>query len=243
MFWKARLFVPFAGYFLESHPGDSEIRRLNRKNTPEEAQAAVERACPGTQVWLPYPGGTVDVKTGRGDGPAQRVDIAMRQWDFDTYTEAIVASAMYPPLHTMCGVEAYFQWAAMPQYELILHVIEADEALEATRREYYVDFSSVLVMVSTVRPPVANLMRMRVRQDVMMDVMRRGASWDEIYIGFQAFPAAPSLIYRRPNFQPCMLPPRRAILSSPIFSTPSFSTILVSAFQQSHATSEQHVRP
>ena len=124
----------------------------------------------------------------------------MSDWDFETYTDQISAGARFPPLRTMDGLEAYFRWAGMPRYPLVLHVIESDEALKRTLREYWVDFNAVPVTVTPTRPKAAgpNQIRMRVRQTVLHDLMRRGGSWDEIYIGFQArYEVKPDLFHSK----------------------------------------------
>ena len=110
---------------------------------------------------------------------------------FDAYTAEIEQATAFPPLVTMEGVKAYFEWAGY-RGELILHVIETDESFDEVVREFFVDFSELTF--SDERPDHScPYVRMMVRSDVFRHVLRYGLPWEEITIGFQA------RLYREPD--------------------------------------------
>ena len=60
---KARCFIPFAGYFEESHPLDKEIYDINTKNSPEDVSKYLYSKNLDIDVICPIPGSYVDLKT------------------------------------------------------------------------------------------------------------------------------------------------------------------------------------
>ena len=74
----------------------------------------------------------------------------------------------------------YFQWAGF-RGDLVLHVEDFASAI----REFLFDFSDWAFLSQRPRRPYRYL-RMRVGADVCRHVLRRGLSWEEISIGFQA---------------------------------------------------------
>ena len=197
---RPKAYIPFAGYFVEAHPDDADIRGLNLKNSPAEMCALIERQCPGTTTWSPHPGGLFDLASLSGNpppeadgetvGPAGTWDFDGnwefdRTWDFEPYDAEIATSLSFEPLACMAGVEHYFRWADFRHYDLVLHVVEvADHRSDSPVRSYFVDFLDLSFPV--VRPTGRPYLRARVKADSMRQVMRHGSSWDDLYIGFQA---------------------------------------------------------
>ncbi|MGB0680411.1 MAG: hypothetical protein ACPGUV_12180, partial [Polyangiales bacterium] len=90
----------------------------------------------------------------------------------------------FAPLHSIAGLQHYFDWAAY-RGDLLLHVIESSDDFSEARRAFWVDFLSGQVHVC--RPlQDAPYLRMRVRQSVFRHVLRHGLGWEEVAIGFQA---------------------------------------------------------
>lgn len=176
------IFIPFAGYFTEAHPSDAEVRDLNAKNSPQRAITAAEQN-PGTRGWLPVPGGILDV----ADGTATSEDIAPRSsWDdeFSTYIAPIDASLHFVELHDFDGIRRYFDWVGF-QGNLVLHIIETDEYFKSRIREFFVDFRNGSISENM---PYGDYdyLRMKVRATSFRHVLRTGAPWDDLSIGFQA---------------------------------------------------------
>jgi len=180
---RARVFVPFAGYFTEAWPTDVDVRGANRKNDPEEVCAAVEQRF-AIPTWIPTSGGVLDVGEGEvvregrvaGTGPCVE--------EMKPYVDAIDADGDFAPLETLEGVQRYFEWAGF-EGELVLHVLETDERFAETLRELYVDFRTGCVETKRPKGPV-DYLQMRVRRNVFRHVLRRGRSWEDLSIGFQA---------------------------------------------------------
>ena len=187
---KARTVVLFASYFTEAHPADAEIRRLNGKNSPAEVEEVLRQRCPTATVWAPAPGATFDVASHSGRAPALPTGEPPR--DFDAYLAELADDAGFPPLQTLAGIARYFQWAGFRSPDLVLHVLETDEDFARVEREFYVDFADL--SFPPARPPRPHrYLRMKVRAPVFRHVLRHGASWEEISIGFQA------RLYREPD--------------------------------------------
>ena len=183
---KPRVFAPIAGYFTERHPADSEIQKCNRKHSAAQVCARVEQRfslSPTSHPWQPEPGGLLDVVTGKVHAPP--VDLTLEPTPIEPFIRAIEEDADFPPLDSLDGVQRYFTWAG---YEgpLLLHVVETSEDFSECLRAFYVDFRRCLVSPSRPADHAGPYLRMRVRRDVFRHVLRRGLSWEEISIGFQA---------------------------------------------------------
>jgi CMP-N-acetylneuraminate monooxygenase len=187
---KAKVVVPFAGYFTEAHPADHEIHSKNVKNTPFVIRDALLEAVPETTTWIPQSGGGYDLGELK---PIASPSIVSEDpiHDFDTYLAPIRQDLSFEPLQKLEGIKQYFEWAGF-RGPLILHVVETDEAFEEVVREFFVDFSDL--SFPTERPiQTHRYLRMRVRADVFRHILRWGFSWEEISSGFQA------RFYREPD--------------------------------------------
>lgn len=193
----AKVWIPFAGYFVEAHPSDDNIRCLNYKNSPEHASSVVKRLVPTIETWLPYPGGVFDVGSMRGSIPdLQRNAYLKERWEFDKYTSVISNSMSFLPLHSLQGVEHYFDWLGFFSYSLQLHVVETTDDFQKTIREYIVNFSGSKISLHSERLQDIPYFRVRVRSSVLRHVMLTGSSWDDIYIGFSGrFYADPNIYH------------------------------------------------
>ena len=182
---SAKSYVPMAGYFVASHPNDSDVKRLNKQNSPDEAVAHVERLVPGLKTWVPFPGGTFDVATLSGP-PAPPMETYLKKtWDHNKYVRAIEQLSKRS-FATLDAVQAYFDWAGFAEYDLLLQVTETDDRFKPTVREFWVDFKGARALVSRHKPrQAAHLYHMKVRSSSFRTVLQQGSSWDDIYIGFQ----------------------------------------------------------
>lgn len=187
---QAKVYIPFAGYFEEAHPKDSEIRRLNVHNTPEEVCAQIRQQCPGIVTWIPEPGQVLNLAR-LPEVPAP-VQPELPEHDFEEFLSELRQAHEFGPLQSMEGVRRYFEWAGFYAKDLILHVIETDEDFTQVVREFYVDFSDL--SFPPLRPTRPHrYLRMKVRSDVFRHVLRWALPWEEISIGFQA------RFYREPD--------------------------------------------
>lgn len=187
---QAEVFIPIASYFVEAHPADAQIRRLNTKNTPQEIAELIGAYSPNTQTWIPEPGGIFDISTRMATPPVSSQPATIT-YDFDQYLSEIANDAAFPPLQDMHGIKEYFRWASFYD-NVVLHVIETSEDFNSVLREFYVDLLDLTFPEA--RPQREHhYIRMRVRSDVFRHVLRQGLPWDEITIGFQA------RLYRDPD--------------------------------------------
>lgn len=177
-----KIFIPFAGYFVEAHPADRQILATNKKNSPERAIAAAETN-PGTRGWLPFSGGTLDLL----DGTVTGSELPQRSsWDdqFDRYLALVDSSMEFEELKGLEGIRKYFEWTGF-RGELVLHIIEVDEWFSAEIRQFFVDFRNG--KVSTDKPSGEyRFLRMKVRATSFRYVLLHGEPWDELSVGFQA---------------------------------------------------------
>jgi CMP-N-acetylneuraminate monooxygenase len=180
-----QVYIPFAGYFVEAHPADRDVRRVNVKNTAAQVCHAVRKAVAGVSTWIPEPGELFDLglakpaerhaSNGEGGAPGH---------DFDEYLQDIQESQSFEPLQTEEGLTRYFEWTGFRE-NCVLHVIETDESFNTIIREFYIDFLDLSLCKG--RPNRDHrYLRMRCRSDVFRHVLRYGLPWEEISIGFQA---------------------------------------------------------
>jgi CMP-N-acetylneuraminate monooxygenase len=187
---KAKVFVPFAGYFTEAHPSDADIKSTNPKNSAQYIQEFLLRRAPGITTWIPDAGVEFDIGLLKPSQTNKTISQAP-EYDFDRFLDPIRDIANFSPLQSMDGIHNYFKWAGY-KGDLILHVVETDEAFDVPVREFHVDFSDL--SFPEVRPNREHrYLRMRVRSDVFRYVLRWGLPWEEISIGFQA------RFYREPD--------------------------------------------
>lgn len=181
----AKSYIPIAGYFVSSHPNDSDVRRLNKQNTPAEAVAYVKRFILGLMTWLPFPGGTFDVATLSGP-PSPPIETFLKtSWDHDDYVRPLEKLSKNSFM-TLEDVQAYFDWAGFANYDLLMQVTETDDKFNRNVREFWVDFKGERALVTRFIPRKADhLYHMRVRSSSFRAVMQQGSSWDDIWIGFQ----------------------------------------------------------
>ena len=177
---SARIFVPFAGYFTEAHPADSDVRERNWKNTPEAVIQDVERQT-DAQGWRPVSGACLDIGTGDISVPASRAQRPLL--DFEAYLKPYAEAMSFEPLQTTTGLLDYFRWTGFTGD--LLHIIETDEAFETVIRDVMIDLSEPRI-ATAVEPQSQRYLRMRVRADVFRYVLQKGLPWEELTIGFCA---------------------------------------------------------
>lgn len=182
---KAKVWIPFAGYFTEAHPSDYQTKALNWKNSASNAAEMVMDRIKGIQTWLPFPGGSFDVCKMKGDAPSMPAEYYLKKdWDFETYINEFQYSLNFSALQNISGVAFYFKWLGFYGYNLQLHVVEMDDDFVEIIREFYVDFSGREVLVGVERNFSLPYLRVKARATVIRDIMIKGLSWDNIYIGF-----------------------------------------------------------
>ena len=185
----ARVFMPFAGYFTEAHPADADVRSRNWKNTPEAVIQHVERQT-DARGWRPVAGASLDLGTGNVTGPSTAS--TQSNYDFDRYIKPYENAMSFEPLQQVSGLLEYFRWTGFTG-DLLLHIIETDEAFETVIRDVMIDLSGPRI-VEAVAGGSQRYLRMRVRADVFRYVLQNGLPWEELTIGFCArFKRAPDV--------------------------------------------------
>jgi CMP-N-acetylneuraminate monooxygenase len=178
---KARIVVPFAGYFTEAHPADADIKRINVKNTPEAAVEAIENQTT-SRGWIPTPNSVFDLSTEEVIG-AEIVSEALN-YDFERWLAPIATSLAFTPLQSQQGILRYFEWSGF-QGDLILDIFETSEDFETVNRRTTIDLRGP-VLIDGEPDTSIRYERMRVRSDVFRYVLQHGLPWEEITIGFNA---------------------------------------------------------
>jgi CMP-N-acetylneuraminate monooxygenase len=176
---KPKVWIPFAGDFTESRPGDEKIRELNLKNSPYEASRILKDYCKDLTCWIPFPGYTYDVLKNKGHTPEFPDNYIKNKWDFETYIEK------YDTME-INEIKKYYDNSGFSNYELILHIIEMCDNFDNIYREYYVDFSNHKPLITENKTITKPYIRMKVRQSSMNRIYATGKSWDDIFIGFSS---------------------------------------------------------
>lgn len=201
---EPRAFLPYASFFVEAHPADAEIRRVNLKTSAQEVCHVLARVSPETWTIAPRPGDCIDLAqlaVSRGP-PAREPD-----WRFAEHLAPLEACRTFAPLDRGEGVLHYFRWSGY-RGDLILHLIETNDAFQPAGRSWLIDLAGPRLLGERPSTPHRYL-RLRVRGDVFRHTLRHGLPWDEISIGFNA------RMYREPNvynrdfwahFQNCLPP-------------------------------------
>ena len=185
---KPRVYLPIASYFVEAHPADAEIRRVNVKTSAREVCEAVRRVDPEVLTFEPRPGDCLDLADlSLRRGPEPRTP----DWDFAEHLAPVEACRQFAPLDSAEGILDYFRWSGY-RGDLILHVIETDDGFEPCGQSWLLDLSGPRLLATRPEEPHRYL-RLKVRGDVFRHTLRYGLPWDEISIGFNA------RLYREPN--------------------------------------------
>uniref|UniRef100_A0A452V424 Cytidine monophosphate-N-acetylneuraminic acid hydroxylase-like n=1 Tax=Ursus maritimus TaxID=29073 RepID=A0A452V424_URSMA len=190
---QPRIYCPFAGYFVESHPSDKYIKETNIKNDPDELNNLIRKNS-DVVTWTPRPGATLDLSRMLKDPtdskgiiePPEGTKIYKDSWDFGPYLEilnAAVGDAIF--LHSS-WIKEYFTWAGFKDYNLVVRMIETDEDFSPFPGgyDYLVDFLDLSFPKE--RPSREHAYEeIRSRVDVIRHVVKNGLLWDDLYIGFQ----------------------------------------------------------
>ncbi|XP_046878767.1 cytidine monophosphate-N-acetylneuraminic acid hydroxylase isoform X2 [Hypomesus transpacificus] len=189
---QPRIYCPFAGYFVEAHPSDRNIKDMNRKNTAEELNALIRKTDPGIITWTPKPGAVLDLGLALRDPmnrkaitePPAGTKIYKDSWDFDMYVSQINSSITAEMFRDDSWIPVYYTWAGFKNYELVVRVIETDDDFKPVGYEYLVDFLNLTF--PTERPTREHAyIEIKSRIGVMRHVVLNGLLWDHLYIGFQ----------------------------------------------------------
>jgi CMP-N-acetylneuraminate monooxygenase len=185
---KPRAYLPIASYFVEAHPADAEIRRINAKTSARELCEAVRRASPECLTLEPRPGDCLDLSDlSLRRGPEARAPA----WNFEQHLAPVEACRHFAPLDEPEGLLDYFRWSGY-RGDLLLHVIETNDAFAPCGQSWLIDLSGPRLLAARPVTPHRYL-RLKVRGDVFRHTLRHGLPWDEISIGFNA------RMYREPD--------------------------------------------
>ncbi|XP_066287645.1 cytidine monophosphate-N-acetylneuraminic acid hydroxylase-like [Branchiostoma lanceolatum] len=190
-----KIYCPYAGYFVEAHPGDKYIRDTNTKNSAEQLNALINRYSDHIIPWTPKPGSTLDLALLLDDSVDRRLAIVdpppgtkiyKDSWDFDFYIDKINESIGSEIFAYPDWVPFYYEWAGFRDYNLVLRMIETDEDFQPVRGGYdfLVDFKDLSFPEH--RPARAHAyLEIKNRIGVHRQTVLKGLFWDDLYIGFQ----------------------------------------------------------
>ncbi|XP_060019538.1 cytidine monophosphate-N-acetylneuraminic acid hydroxylase isoform X2 [Lagenorhynchus albirostris] len=190
---QPRIYCPFAGYFVESHPSDKYIKETNIKNDPNELNNLIKKNS-DVLTWTPRPGATLDLGRVLKDPtdrkgiiePPEGTKIYKDSWDFGPYLRILNAAVGDEIFRHSCWIKEYFTWAGFKDYNLVVRMIETNEDFSPFPGgyDYLVDFLDLSFPKE--RPSREHpYEEIRSRVDVIRHVVKNGLLWDDLYIGFQ----------------------------------------------------------
>uniref|UniRef100_A0A2K6GZS3 Metallo-beta-lactamase domain-containing protein n=1 Tax=Propithecus coquereli TaxID=379532 RepID=A0A2K6GZS3_PROCO len=159
---QPRIYCPFAGYFVESHPSDKyatlDLARMLKD--PTDSKGIIE--------------------------PPQGTKIYKDSWDFEPYLKVLNAAVEDEIFLHSSWIKEYFTWAGFKDYNLVVRMIETDDDFSPFPGgyDYLVDFLDLSFPKERPRRehPYEEI---RSRVDVIRHVVKNGLLWDDLYIGFQ----------------------------------------------------------
>ncbi|KAF7660197.1 hypothetical protein LDENG_00286600 [Lucifuga dentata] len=191
---QPRIYCPFAGYFVEAHPSDSYMKDTNRKNSPEELNALINKKAPDIKTWTPKPGAVLDLSLALRDptssevitNPPAYAKIYKESWDFDLYVDELNSAISCEIFKHHSWIQFYYAWAGFQNYNLVVRIIETDDNFISLTNgyDYLVDFLDL--SFPSKRPDREHsYLEIKNRIGVMRYVVLHGLLWDNLYIGFQ----------------------------------------------------------
>merc|ERR1712226_20805 len=195
---QPRLYIPFAGYFVEAHPSDAYLRKMNLKNDPKDLCKLIESQCDNVKTWVPVPDRTVDLGLLLAGGNFSKDPPKMKpeeyykkSWRIQETEAKLVKCQQHELFLNNDWVQDYFHWANFSNYDLVVRLIETDEdfkPLFGTNRDIIVDFlnDSPKVLQSLPRDlEKRNYLEIKARSQCLRYTVLTGDLWDGLYIGFQ----------------------------------------------------------
>ena len=195
-----KLYIPFAGYFVEAHPSDKYLKKMNLKNDPKDLCNLIEKQS-GKEVstWMPLPGYAVDlgqllnekdfVITPKKDSPSK---VFKTEWNFEKAERRLRKFINHDIFFSKTWAQFYFDWAGFCEYNLILRIVETDENFAPlrgkTNREIVVDFLGDRPRILEQVPEKMdgrNYLEVKARTTSFRHTIVSGDLWDGLYIGFQ----------------------------------------------------------
>ena len=194
-----KLYIPFAGYFVEAHPSDEYLKEMNLKNDPNDLCNLINKQCEeGVSTWAPLPGYSVDLGLllERKDfikkpPPNLPPKVFKTEWNFEKAEKRLRKYINHDVFATENWPEFYFNWAGFSEYNLVLKIIETDEDFSPlrgkTNRDIIVDFVGKKPKVLNKMPNMEgrNYLEVKVRSASFRHTIVSGDLWDGLYIGFQ----------------------------------------------------------
>lgn len=190
---QPRIYCPFAGYFVESHPSDKYIKETNTKNDPNQLNNLIRKNS-DVVTWTPRPGAVLDLGRMLKDPtdskgivePPEGTKIYKDSWDFGPYLEILNSAVRDEIFCHSSWIKEYFTWAGFKNYNLVVRMIETDEDFSPFPGgyDYLVDFLDLSFPKE--RPSREHpYEEIHSRVDVIRYVVKNGLLWDDLYIGFQ----------------------------------------------------------
>ncbi|XP_053457166.1 cytidine monophosphate-N-acetylneuraminic acid hydroxylase isoform X7 [Nycticebus coucang] len=126
---QPRIYCPFAGYFVESHPSDKYIKETNTKNDPRELNNLIKKKS-DVITWTPQPGAILDLGRMLKDPtdskgiiePPAETKIYKDSWDFEPYLKILNASIGDEIFLHPSWIKEYFTWAGFKDYNLVVRI-------------------------------------------------------------------------------------------------------------------------
>ncbi|XP_012494127.1 PREDICTED: cytidine monophosphate-N-acetylneuraminic acid hydroxylase [Propithecus coquereli] len=190
---QPRIYCPFAGYFVESHPSDKYVKEFDISIDPMDVKRLIKKNS-DVITWTPRPGATLDLARMLKDPtdskgiiePPQGTKIYKDSWDFEPYLKVLNAAVEDEIFLHSSWIKEYFTWAGFKDYNLVVRMIETDDDFSPFPGgyDYLVDFLDLSFPKERPRRehPYEEI---RSRVDVIRHVVKNGLLWDDLYIGFQ----------------------------------------------------------
>ena len=181
---SARYHVPFAGYFVEARQQDARCKRLNKKNSAEDASEYVSRRSKGTKSIALQSGQSLDLSSGK---TSDSWDGKLRKsWNFRLYDMQVSKKLQgHEYLGTREAFEFYFNWVNLAGYDLVLQIYECESQLKPlSGTPRLVDFLDLSFPSLTSSRTGARTLTIKIRRDKLWLTMLTGINWDKLYIGF-----------------------------------------------------------
>ena len=140
--FKPKLYIPFAGFFVESYWSDHKIKQKNIKNNPKDINKFVEKKFKEIKTWYPVSGNELDISnflTYKYDGEYYHDEHP------DYYIEEIRKGKHIDIFNDIKNIQKYFDVVGYKS-DLVLHIIEMNEKFLNTNNEFFVDFNTKKVV-------------------------------------------------------------------------------------------------
>ncbi|XP_062517845.1 cytidine monophosphate-N-acetylneuraminic acid hydroxylase-like [Corticium candelabrum] len=180
------MYLPFAGYYVEAYSFDEYVRKKNKKNNPAQVIDRLNKYAPDVRTWNPKPGAWLDLATFTVTDPSEGTPVFKTKWNFEPYIKHIDKNILFAPFQHPDCLRFYFEWVGLRDTNLVVRVIETDEAFVKSEigYDFLVDFLDLSFPKE--RPSRQHdYLEIKARIGVFRETLKFGYLWDNLYLGFQ----------------------------------------------------------